>query len=92
MDRCGLSGCDQQTAEWDRQEAETKEERGEDDEVADHHHDQLHLAHQPTTYSLQQGEHRGVNGELGDQPQEGAPQKDKSRRIFQTSQGNVETC
>ena len=72
-----FSGCHQETGEWERQEAETKEERGEDDEVADHHHDQLHLAHQPQLHlrhhrlQLQQGEHRGVNGEPGDQPQDG---------------------
>ena len=42
-----FSGCHKKTGEWERQETETKEERGEDDEAVDHHHDQLHLAHQP---------------------------------------------
>ena len=78
-----FSGCHKKTGQ--RQETETKEERGEDDEAADHDHDQLHRADQPELHlrhhrlQLQQGEHRGGDGELGDQPQEGAPQKCTSR-------------
>ena len=72
------SGCHTKRGEGQEgQERETKEERGEDDEAADHHHDQLHLADQPELHlrhhrlQLQQGEHRGGDGEPGNQSQDG---------------------
>ena len=82
------SGCHTKRGEGQEgQERETKEERGEDDEAADHHHDQLHLADQPELHlrhhrlQLQQGQHRGGDGESGDQPQDGFNKKTKHTSI-----------
>ena len=45
MSMKSCSGCHKETG-VEGQEAEAKEERGEDDEAFDHNNDQLHLAHQ----------------------------------------------
>ena len=68
-------GCHKKTGQ--RQETETKEERGEDDEAADHNHDQLHSADQPELHlrhhrlQLQQGEYWRSDGKPWCEPQEG---------------------